>query len=106
MSIAQRQREELLRRPLWNIAIERMQTFFGEHSMSSSAYAGAMAAVMVAGLMTDQLTLSPRTQKPWSGGGQFARRWRRQHSTPTAEPHCHFAPGTGSRYCSSRRLIK
>ena len=59
--VHRRQREELLRRPLWNIAIERMQTFFGEHSMSSSAYAGAMAAVMVAGLMTISF-LSPRTQ--------------------------------------------
>jgi hypothetical protein len=58
--VHRRQREELLRRPLWNIAMERMQTFFGEHSMSSSAYAGAMAAVMVACLLTIGV-LSSRT---------------------------------------------
>src|ERR1700761_647070 len=48
--IHRRQRAELLRRPLWKIAVERMQTFFGEHSMSHASYAGAMAAVMVAGV--------------------------------------------------------
>jgi len=50
--VHRRQREELLRRPLWKIALERMQTFFGEHSMSSSAYAGAMASVVAAGIVT------------------------------------------------------
>lgn len=48
--IHRRQRAELLRRPLWKIALERMQTFFGEHSMSHASYAGAMAAVLVAGV--------------------------------------------------------
>ncbi|MCE9610460.1 MAG: hypothetical protein K8R23_09730 [Chthoniobacter sp.] len=48
--IHRRQRAELLRRPLWKIAIERVQTFFGEHSMGHASYAGAMAVVLVAGL--------------------------------------------------------
>jgi len=48
--IHRRQRTELLRRPLWKIALERVQTFFGEHSMSHASYAGAMAAVLVAGV--------------------------------------------------------
>ena len=47
--IHRRQRGELLRRPLWKIAIERMQTFFGEHSMGNLTYAGAMVAVAVCG---------------------------------------------------------
>lgn len=44
------QRTELLRRPLWKIAIERMQTFFSEHSMGHVPYAGAMATVLVVGI--------------------------------------------------------
>lgn len=48
--IHRRQRTELLRRPLWKIAVERMQVFFGEHSMGSLSYAGAMAAVLVVGV--------------------------------------------------------
>jgi len=45
-----RQRAELLRRPLWRIAVERVQTFFGEHSMSPVSYASAMATVVVVGV--------------------------------------------------------
>ena len=45
-----RQRAELLRRPLWRIGVERLQTFFGEHSMGPASYAGAMAAVVVLGV--------------------------------------------------------
>ena len=48
--IHRRQRAELLRRPLWRIMLERVQTAFSEHSMASSAYAGAMATALVVGL--------------------------------------------------------
>ncbi|MEP6668219.1 MAG: hypothetical protein ABJF10_03650 [Chthoniobacter sp.] len=48
--IHRRQRSELLRRPLWKIAAERLQTFFSEHSMGHLSYAGALAAVMVVGV--------------------------------------------------------
>jgi hypothetical protein len=48
--VHRRQRADLLRRPLWRIAIERVQTFFGEHSMGRLQYGGAMAAVLVTGL--------------------------------------------------------
>src|SRR4051812_50130417 len=47
--VHRRQRADLLRRPLWKIAIERVQTFFGEHSMGRMQYGGAMAAVLVTG---------------------------------------------------------
>ena len=50
--IHRRQRADLLQLPLWKIAIERVQTFFGEHSMSRLSYAGAMASVLVVGLTT------------------------------------------------------
>ncbi len=48
--IHRRQRAELLRRPLWKIAAERVQTFFSEHSMGHLSYAGALATVLVVGL--------------------------------------------------------
>ena len=50
--VHRRQRAELLRRPLWKIGIERVQTFFGEHSMGGLSYAGAMATVLVLGVAT------------------------------------------------------
>jgi hypothetical protein len=46
-----RQRVELLRRPLWKIATERLQTFFSEHSMGHLSYAGALASVLVIGVV-------------------------------------------------------
>jgi hypothetical protein len=49
-NIHQRQRSELLRRPLWRIALDRVQTFFGEHSMSPASYAGAMATLLILGV--------------------------------------------------------
>ena len=49
-NIHQRQRSELLRRPLWRIALDRVQTFFGEHSMSPASYAGAMATLLIMGV--------------------------------------------------------
>lgn len=48
--VHRRQRAELLQRPLWKIAFERMQTFFGEHSMSPASYAGAMATLLIFGV--------------------------------------------------------
>lgn len=48
--VHRRQRADLLRQPLWKIALERMQTFFSEHSMSRLSYAGALASVMVVGM--------------------------------------------------------
>ena len=44
-----RQRSELLQRPLWQIAVERIRVFFSEHSMGQLTYAGSMAAVLLVG---------------------------------------------------------
>lgn len=51
-NVHRRQRAELLQLPLWKIALERMQTFFSEHSMGHLSYAGALAAVLVVGVTT------------------------------------------------------
>jgi hypothetical protein len=48
--VHRRQRGDLLRRPAWKLLLERVQTFFSEHSMGYGAYAGAATAVVVAGL--------------------------------------------------------
>lgn len=50
VDLQRRQRTELLRRPLWKIALERLQTFFGEHSMGHVSYAGSMLAVLAIGI--------------------------------------------------------
>jgi hypothetical protein len=48
--VHRRQRADLLKLPLWKIAIERVQTFFSEHSMSRLSYAGALASLTVVGV--------------------------------------------------------
>ena len=66
--IHRRQRSELLRRPLFSIALERLQTFFGEHSMGNVSYAGAMAAVVAVGLVV----LNAVPKAPSAGGSVIA----------------------------------
>jgi hypothetical protein len=82
--VQRRQRSELLQRPLWKIALERFQTFFGEHSMSPLSYAGAVASVLVAGVITagGLNGLSGRT----GGGGAIARTGVATAPVAAAEP--------------------
>ena len=49
-SLHHRQRAELLKRPLWKIAMERFSTFWSEHSVSAPAYALALTVLAVGGL--------------------------------------------------------
>jgi hypothetical protein len=65
--IQRRQRVELLHCPLWKIALERVQTFFGEHSMGNLSYAGAMGAVIVCGAGLIGL-LTPQSEPRRSNG--------------------------------------
>lgn len=51
-SVQRRQRSELLRQPLWRIVWDRLQTAFSEHSLSTPAYAGALAGLTVIGLFS------------------------------------------------------
>ncbi len=67
--VHRRQRSELLHRPLWKIAIERMQVFFSEHSMGNLGYAGAMAALLVVGVATIGLLTPNAIQKGQAGAG-------------------------------------
>lgn len=54
-----RQREELLRQPLWRIALERMQAFFGEMALPRLGYAGATAAVLITAGIASYNILNP-----------------------------------------------
>ncbi len=72
--VHRRQREELLRRPLWQIAWDRWQTFFGEHSMGPLSYAGAMAAVVIAGLTAIGTLTSGHPEGNVTGGTALAAR--------------------------------
>lgn len=65
--IHQRQRAELLRRPLWKIAAERVQTFFSEHSMGHLSYAGALASVLIVGVAAIGLMTSGEVVRSGTG---------------------------------------
>jgi len=64
--VHRRQRADLIQRPLWKIALERMQTFFGEHSMSPASYAGAMATLLILGVSVIGV-ISPSGGNPGHG---------------------------------------
>ena len=78
--IHRRQRTELLRLPLWKIALDRVRNFFGERNMGHLAYAGAMGVVALcgAGLMG---LLTPGKVVPASVGPALA-----QVSAPASAP--------------------
>ncbi len=46
------QRSELLQRSLWQIACDRIGTFWGEHSMSAPAYTLSLGALTLVGLLS------------------------------------------------------
>lgn len=69
--IHRRQRVELLQRPLWKIALERVQTFFGEHSISHTSYAGALASVLIVGVAAIS-AFSPAGTDASKKGGSLA----------------------------------
>ena len=62
--VHRRQRAELLRQPLWRLALERVQTFFSAHSMGNVSYAGAMAVVAIAGVLGLSFVGSPSHKAP------------------------------------------
>lgn len=92
-----RQRAELLRQPAWKILLERVETFFSEHSMGRYAYSTATAAVLVfAGIASFNILnnggSTAQVASTASNGGTYASATA---STPTlpaststiAQPH-------------------
>ena len=68
-NVHRRQRVELLRQPLWRIALDRVQTFFGEHSMGHLSYGGAMATALVLGVALIGVMV-PGDLEPLPGGAR------------------------------------
>lgn len=61
--VHRRQRSELLRRPLWRIAIDRVRTFFDEPSVGQLLSTGATAAVAVSLLSVAAFTSPLKTAR-------------------------------------------
>ena len=83
--IQRRQRVELLRKPLWRIGLERVQTFFSEHSMGGLSYGGAMAGLLLAGLGAITL-LTPDKPQPVRQIAQTAANSAAPPSLPLQPP--------------------
>lgn len=66
--VHRRQRADMLKRPAWKLWLERVGTFFSEHSVGYGTYASAATAVVIAGLAIFGSTFSG---KP--GGGSSTR---------------------------------
>ena len=66
----QRQRSEVLHRPVWRIAADRVGTFLSEHSLSTPRYALVLAALV--GLCLGIIALL----KPVAGGAAMAKQDR------------------------------
>jgi hypothetical protein len=66
-SVHRRQREELLRRPAWHIAMERVRAFFAPMRVDW-AHAASMAALLVVGIAVIRVALPDRVTE----SAQFA----------------------------------
>ena len=61
--VHRRQREEMLSRSAWQIAVERIRAFFAPLQMGWR-HAGAMAAVLVVGILTIRIAIPERAAVP------------------------------------------
>ncbi len=61
--VQRRQREELLRRPAWHIALERIRAFFAPLHLDLR-HATAMAALLVAGILAIRVAIPERAPGP------------------------------------------
>jgi hypothetical protein len=94
--IHRRQRSELLRRPLWKIALERVQTFFGEHSMSPASYAGAMATLLIFGVGVISMVPSGGSGRSGFSGSTLAQASIGGVKAPQASPNLRLQMPVGS----------
>lgn len=69
--VQRRQREELLRRPAWHIAIERIRAFFAPMHLDLS-HASAMAALLVVGIVAIRVAIPERASGPSSSADAYA----------------------------------
>ena len=59
--VHRRQREEMLRQPAWQIALERVRAFFGPLHLGWR-HAGALAVLLVAGIFAIRVAIPDRIQ--------------------------------------------
>jgi hypothetical protein len=92
--IHDRQRNELLRRSVFQIALDRIQTLFSTHSMSPVQFAGAMACLLLGGIATIQTAFPDpapaRTMaaaRPPSQSSAFQTAAARTAGQHSADPH-------------------
>ncbi len=62
-NVQRRQREDMLRRPSWNLAFERVRVFWASLQMDWR-YAGTMAAIVVVGVGAIRLGIPARHDSP------------------------------------------
>ena len=92
--VHRRQREELLRRPAWQIAMDRIRAFFAPLNMDWRQ-AGAMAAILVAGIFAIRVAIPERP----ADFGQVADRGL-VPSVPPTVTNIPFAPVSGGTVVS------
>lgn len=85
--VHRRQREEMLRRPAWQIAIERIRAFFAPLNMDWRQ-AGAMAAILVVGIFAIRVAIPERP----ADAGQVAVAG--QASLPPTKPNITLQPAS------------
>lgn len=85
--VHRRQREEMLRRPVWHIALERIRAFFAPMHMDWS-HAGAMAALLVAGIFAIRVAIPERT----SALAQSADTYAGTHLSASTSPMLTLQP--------------
>lgn len=102
-----RQREELLRQPLWRIALERMQACFGELALPRLGYAGATAAVLITAGIASYNILNPAGESGRMASIQVAKETAiagSQLSGPNGQPGGESVGQSVGRLASSEGL--
>jgi hypothetical protein len=87
-SLRERQRMELLKQPVWRIAVDRLGTFLSEHSLSTPRYAFCLAVFVALGLGVIALL------RPNTGSVSMAK----QDKVPRSEDA--LRPGVEARHVS------
>jgi hypothetical protein len=81
----QRQRAEMLKRPLWRIALDRLEGALPTFQLSQAVYAGSCAvALVVAGVSSERILTSPAgaTLAATAGKARYAGIERRAATSP------------------------
>ena len=101
----QRQREELLREPLWSICVDRAHDFVFRHDVRPLAYYSAAVAAVVACAAVISITIYQQPDRssirsPELAGSNQVAEYRDRIGTRASEVDSSFRRATG---CSSRK---